>query len=174
MYCNHCGAPLGQDQLACPTCGRSVADVRTSIAVRSRVSGHLHLMAIFWFVMAAFWMIPTAVMFALAAAAGTAIPADAPPITHAIGPLLFFGLGIVFLAIGAARAFTGYGLLKVRSWGRVLALIMAFLMLLDLPFGTALAIYTLWVLLPLEAGEEYRRISASREGGYQQPAQAHA
>lgn len=174
MYCNHCGAPLGQDQLACPACGRSVADVRTSIAVRSRVSGHLHLLAIFWFVMAAFWMIPTAVMFALGIAAGTAIPADAPPVAHAVGPIIFFGLGSLFLVIGAARAVTGYGLLKAQSWGRVLALIMAFLMLLDLPFGTALAVYTLWVLLPAEAGEEYQRISASRAAGYQQPAQAHA
>ena len=69
MYCNHCGAPLGQDQLACPTCGRSVADVRSSIAIRTRVAANLHLMAIFWFVMAGFWMIPTAVMVALGAAA---------------------------------------------------------------------------------------------------------
>ena len=174
MYCNHCGAPLGPDQLACPTCGRSVADVRTSIAVRTRVAGHLHLLSVFWFVMAAFWMIPTVVMFALAAAAGAAIPVNAPAPARAFGPILFLGLGILFLAIGAARAITGYGLLKVLPWGRVLALIMAFLMLLDLPFGTALAVYTLWVLLPTEAGEEYQRISASRQGGYQQPAQARA
>ncbi len=173
MYCNHCGAPLGQDQLACPTCGRSVADVRSSIAVRTRVSGHLHLMAIFWFVMAAFWMIPTAVMFALAAAASAA-PGNMPPPARVFAPILFLGLGVLFLAIGGARAITGYGLLKVRSWGRVVALIMAFLMLLDLPFGTALAVYTLWVLLPAEAGEEYQRISATREGGYQMPARAQA
>ena len=174
MYCNHCGAPLGQDQLACPTCGRSIADTRTSIAVRTRVSGQLHLLAVLWLVMGAFWMIPTAVMFALGAAAGSAIPPEAPPFAHAIGPIVFFGLGCLFLAIGAARAITGYGLLKVCSWGRVGALVMAFLMLLDMPFGTALAIYTLWVLLPAEAGEEYQRISASRAGGYQQPAQARA
>lgn len=55
-----------------------------------------------------------------------------------------------------------------------MALVMGFLMLLDFPFGTALAVYTLWVLLPAEAGGEYQRISAGREGGYQQPAQAHA
>ena len=173
MYCNHCGSALGQDQLACPSCGRSVADVKSSIAIRTRVAPHLHLLAIFWFVMAGFWMIPTAVMFALGAAAGAA-PGNMSPQARVFAPILFFGLGILFLAIAAARAVTGYGLLKVRSWGRVLALVMGFLMLLDFPFGTALAVYTLWVLLPAEAGEEYQRISASREGGYQQPAQAHA
>ncbi len=173
MYCNHCGAPLGQDQLACPSCGRTVADVRSSIAIRTRVASNLHLMAIFWFVMAGFWMIPTAVMFALAAAASAA-PGNMPPPARIFSPILFLFLGVLFLAIGAARAITAYGVLKVRPWGRVLALIMAFLMLLDLPFGTALGVYTLWVLLPAEAGEEYQRIAASREGGYQQPAQAHA
>jgi hypothetical protein len=96
------------------------------------------------------------------------------PQARVFAPILFFGLGILFLAIAAARAVTGYGLLKVRSWGRVMALVMGFLMLLDFPFGTALAVYTLWVLLPTEAGEEYQRISASREGGYPQPAQARA
>jgi hypothetical protein len=174
MYCNHCGAPLGQDQLACASCGRSVADVRASIAIRTRVGSNLHLLAVFWFVMAAFWMIPTVIMFALAAAAGSTIPATAPPSARFFGPLLFLFLGVLFLAIGAARAITGYALLKVLPWGRVLALIMAFLMLLDLPFGTALGVYTLWVLLPAEAGEEYQRMVASRNGGYQQPAQAHA
>ncbi|MGE5726283.1 MAG: zinc ribbon domain-containing protein [Acidobacteriota bacterium] len=173
MYCNHCGAPLAQEQMACPSCGRSVAEVRSSIAIRTRVAGHLHLLAIFWFVMAAFWIIPTAVMFALAAAASAA-PGNMPPPARIFAPILFLALGFLFLAIGGARAITAYGLLKARSWGRVLALIMAFLMLLDLPFGTALAVYTLWVLLPVEAGEEYQRIAASREPGQQQTAPARA
>jgi hypothetical protein len=141
-----------------------VADVKSSIAIRTRVAPHLHLLAVFWFVMAAFWVIPTAIMLALGAAAGAA-PGNMPPQARVFGLILFFGLGILFLAITAARAVTGYG---------VMALVMGFVMLLDFPFGTALAVYTLWVLLPSEAGEEYQRISASREGGYQQPAQAHA
>lgn len=106
MYCNHCGAPLGQDQLACPSCGRSVADVRSSIAIRTRVAPHLHLLSIFWFVMAAFWVIPTAIMFALGAAAGAA-PGNMSPQARIFAPVLFFGLGILFLAIAAARASLG-------------------------------------------------------------------
>jgi hypothetical protein len=85
MYCNHCGAPLGQDQLACPSCGRSVADVRSSIAIRTRVAPHLHLLAIFWFVMAGFWMIPTAVMVALGAAAEAA-PGNMSPQARIFAP----------------------------------------------------------------------------------------
>jgi hypothetical protein len=37
------------------------------------------------------------------------------------------------------------------------ALVMAFLNLLNFPFGTALGVYTLFVLLPDAAGDEYRQ-----------------
>src|SRR5207245_10130418 len=42
----------------------------------------------------------------------------------------------------------GWGLLRREGWARIVALIGAFLALFHPPFGTALGIYTLWVLLP--------------------------
>jgi len=41
----------------------------------------------------------------------------------------------------------GIGLLKLRPWSRPLAIIVGCLHLLSFPFGTALGVYTLWVLL---------------------------
>jgi len=41
----------------------------------------------------------------------------------------------------------GVGLLKMRPWARILTLIMGFLALLEIPFGTALGIYTIWALM---------------------------
>ena len=41
----------------------------------------------------------------------------------------------------------GIGLLKMKSWARILVLIMGFLSLLEIPFGTALGIYTIWALM---------------------------
>ena len=55
---------------------------------------------------------------------------------------------------------TGYGLLTRRPWGRTLAIVAAILALLKLPFGTALGIYTLWVLAPAQSGQEYGSITA--------------
>jgi hypothetical protein len=46
-------------------------------------------------------------------------------------------------------------LLQREPWARIVCLIMGFLALLNIPFGTALGVYTLWVLLPAEADEEY-------------------
>jgi hypothetical protein len=41
----------------------------------------------------------------------------------------------------------GVGLLKMRPWARILTLVMGFLALLEIPFGTALGIYTIWALM---------------------------
>jgi hypothetical protein len=38
-------------------------------------------------------------------------------------------------------------------------LVMGFLALLRIPLGTALGIYTLWVLLPSQSDEEYRALA---------------
>lgn len=48
----------------------------------------------------------------------------------------------------------GWGLLKRQRWSRVLVIIMAAVNLIDLPFGTALGIYGLWVLFNPES-EKY-------------------
>jgi hypothetical protein len=52
---------------------------------------------------------------------------------------------ITVLAIPGIVA--GIGLLKMKSWGRVVAIIVGCLNLLHFPFGTALGVYTFWVLL---------------------------
>jgi hypothetical protein len=41
----------------------------------------------------------------------------------------------------------GLGLLNRKPWARILMLILGFLGLLNIPFGTVLGIYTIWVML---------------------------
>jgi hypothetical protein len=61
---------------------------------------------------------------------------------------LFFGV----LALPGLLA--GYGLLKRQRWGQILAIVVGFLGLINLPVGTALGIYTLFVLLQ-DAANDY-------------------
>ena len=68
--------------------------------------------------------------------------------------------GILFLASAAIGIMAGWGLLERQPWARTLAIVVAFVNLLDMPFGTALGVYTLWVLLPAESEKEY--LEASR------------
>ena len=40
----------------------------------------------------------------------------------------------------------GYGLLEARSWGRIVAIIVAAFNLFNIPVGTAVGVYALWLL----------------------------
>jgi hypothetical protein len=161
MYCNQCGAPIGADQAICPSCGKSVIEGRVAYAARNRVAAHLHLLSVLWFVVGFLWAIPAAVMFVLAAGASAYLRHEHAAV---FAPLLFSTLGLGFVVATIVSFLAGYGLLKVRPWGRTLALVAGFIALLHPPFGTALGIYTLFVLLPEPAGDQYRRMSETASG----------
>ncbi|MDX1665288.1 MAG: hypothetical protein R3272_15960 [Candidatus Promineifilaceae bacterium] len=57
----------------------------------------------------------------------------------------------IMLLLALPSLLAGWGLLKGRDWGRILAIIVSFLNITNFPFGTLLAIYTLYVLLQSEA-----------------------
>jgi hypothetical protein len=64
----------------------------------------------------------------------------------AIMALIGTALGFFLLVISLPGIIGGIGILKRQNWARILLLIVGFLNLLNIPFGTALGIYTLWVL----------------------------
>jgi ABC-type glycerol-3-phosphate transport system permease component len=68
-------------------------------------------------------------------------------------------VAVVTVLSVALSAFTGWSLLKRKPWGRTLSIVAAILALLKFPFGTALGIYTLWVMVPAEAAMEWEAIA---------------
>lgn len=91
----------------------------------------------------------------LLAAGAVAIAASAsesaPDVATAVTAVAMTAASIVLLVGGAANVWAGVGLRRYRSSARILALGLALLNLFLLPFGTALGIYTFWVLLNHEA-----------------------
>jgi hypothetical protein len=67
----------------------------------------------------------------------------AAPIAMVIG-LCIAGF---LLLVSAPAIIGGWGLIKGKSWSRVLMIVISALHLLSFPVGTALGIYGLWVLL---------------------------
>lgn len=57
---------------------------------------------------------------------------------------------LILLVISAPSIIAGIGLLKFKSWARILTIVVSALHLLSIPFGTALGLYGLWVLLKPE------------------------
>ena len=73
------------------------------------------------------------------------------------GVVILATCGIVFMAGGLALAAAGRALDRRRRTGRLGALALAVPNLLMVPFGTALSLYTFWVLLNDEARREFGR-----------------
>lgn len=62
--------------------------------------------------------------------------------------VLAVSIGLSYLAIfSTAQIICAVGLLKRRSWSRVLMIIVSAFKLPSVPLGTALGIYTIWVLI---------------------------
>ena len=69
----------------------------------------------------------------------------------------------VLMSVGCT-VLTGYALLTRQPWGRVLAIVFGIFALIHLPLGTALGIYTLWVLAPRLSGDEYTALAYRQHG----------
>ena len=64
-------------------------------------------------------------------------------------------VGLLMAALGLPGLLAGYGLLTRKPWARVLAIVVGILGLLNFPVGTAIGIYTLWVLTQPAATEYF-------------------
>jgi hypothetical protein len=82
--------------------------------------------------------------------AGLIGAADHADGAHISVPLLG-GIGAIvcaaLLVISLPGLIAGIGLLQFRPWARILTIVLSVLDLIHVPFGTALGIYGLWVLL---------------------------
>jgi hypothetical protein len=141
MYCDRCGTQLEENVNFCRACGHAVGGASV-LPARDNLAHHLRLLGILWIAISAFRLIPALVLF------GVARHMHFPPFVQAFLPFI----GLLFLASAVLGFVAGWGLLERQSWARILAIVLGILALLDFPIGTALGIYTLWVLLPERPG----------------------
>lgn len=79
------------------------------------------------------------------------------PLAPIIGGVLASVVGFLVVVTGIPNLLAGIGLLAHRNWARILALILAVLNVFKFPWGTALAVYTFWVLLHRETRPLFQR-----------------
>jgi hypothetical protein len=122
---------------------------------RNRVREHVRLLGIFWLALSALDGLSAIAVYIVA---NTVFNQSAHPERPAfLHP--FLGLLATFVVVKAFAGFAaGWGLLQREPWARTVAVVLAFPSLFfNVPFGTALGIYTLWVLLPAESDVEYEK-----------------
>jgi len=151
MFCDRCGTRLSDQTRFCPTCGKAVG-VTPLMPARSRIDGHVRLLGISWLALSAAHFFPGLFLASLGANHWWFLPVGVPAFVHGLLGLIGWAL-LVGSVLGLV---TGWGLLQREPWARTLAIVMGILNLFHVPFGTILGIYTLWVLLPAGAEEEYR------------------
>ncbi len=157
MYCENCGARLQEDQSFCSACGKPVVAASPAVAYRGKVARHVQLVAILLLV----WS-----LLRLVGGAGFLFFGGFwlhfIPFPGRVWLLPYAAFGIISVGYAACGVIAAWGLFRRFQWARVLTLVVACLSLISIPFGTALGIYILWVFLPEQSGEEYRRMSHPR------------
>ena len=163
MYCDRCGADVGAGSAFCSRCGKAFASA-PPVAAQGRVAQHVRLVAYFWIALSALRVLPGLFVTLIGTAGMHLLPREFPPSSLAAFPPELLPwiqtaipiLGGILMAFGAIGIVAGWGLLTRQSWARILVIVLAFLNLPHVPFGTALGIYTLWVLLPARSEQEYK------------------
>lgn len=126
----------------------------TSWPMRSRLQSHLRTLGILWIVGSVLRMIPALSMLLFGRMGFLFLPMPA----RAFVLPIVGSIGAVMTVACVAGLAAGWGLIDRRPWARSLAIVLGCLALIDFPFGTALGIYTLWVLFSTGADVEYDRL----------------
>ena len=177
MFCDQCGREVASDARFCSNCGRAFSAMGSATAGQpvppsvyyqpggvGRLNAHLRTLGILWIIcgvlrafnVMALWMVGRMVI-------PNVFPnisgfAYASPLEHLIQGGIAVASAILMLQTALALL-AGWGLLERQSWGRIVGIVAGAFALIRIPFGTALGIYTLWVLLPATSEIEYRNLA---------------
>jgi predicted nucleic acid-binding Zn ribbon protein len=158
MFCDGCGAAVQPGQAFCSQCGKQIlGPVAVTRGRSGRVHQHAHLLGILWLAVSAFNAVAGLILLVLANTLFAHLHEMGAPPQVPAGFLssLLTAIAIIILAKAACGFFAGWGLLQREPWARIVALVLAFISLFSIPIGTAIGVYTLWVLLPGDSEREY-------------------
>lgn len=170
MFCDKCGSTLNPGAQYCNVCGKQVlqpaapapaAGGSPAAQPRDRVRRNLQLLMFLWVAYGVIRLLGVLWIFAFG---HVMLPGVFGPGGH-WGPMMggwswflpfgLFSVGFLSAAFGAAYLLLAWALHEKRPWARIYGIVLGFIVLLHVPFGTALGVYTLWVLLPETSRREY-------------------
>jgi phage shock protein PspC (stress-responsive transcriptional regulator) len=119
----------------------------------TRMEEHVKILGILYIAFSAFGLIIAFIVF-VAVTGGGLISGDETAI--AITSIVGIAIAGILVLLSAPGIIGGMGLLKRQSWARILVLVLGVINLINIPFGTALGIYTIWALTHRETEELFR------------------
>jgi len=165
MFCTQCGNEVEPHARFCSKCGHEVSEAAASAAPappkKTEHDMNMHVNILGWLLVGSGILTAIGGMIVLFASQvfrhlplqmAREMPVGVPPFVAWITSVV----GLSIIAIAAATAASGVGLLQYRSWARVFATIMAVLLVFHFPIGTAVAVYAFWVLFSREGQEHFK------------------
>lgn len=176
MFCSGCGQALAQGQPVCLQCGRPVAPVVPPVPgfqfQLESYAGKVRALSLAWMVYAALSLLTGLAGLSFAHAFfshhfgnwsngpwGDNSDWFFPAIVHLVWVAITLRSALALVA--------AWGLYERTQWGRIVAIVAAFLSLLKFPFGTALGIWTLVVLMGYQNSTLYAQLSWNPQTGVQ-------
>jgi len=191
MFCSGCGQALVAGQPVCVQCGRPVAPLVPPIpGMRFELDNYaakVKALSIVWFIYAGYSVLMGVAALTFAHAFfnhfgpfangpwahgpwsngfgnnGFGADGSGPPIW--LGQAIFHLVWVALLVRSALALVTAWGLHERTQWGRIVAIVVAILSLIKFPFGTALGIWTLVVLLGYRNSTLYEQLSWTPQPG---------
>ncbi len=172
MFCSTCGHEVIPGQPLCPQCGRPVAPVVPAVPgfqfQLESYAGKVRALSVAWFVYATYSVLRGLAGLTFAQAFfGNHFgrwghgPWDfgAFPSPDWLGQAIFHVVWVAIVLRAGLAIVAAWGLYERTQWGRIVAIVAAFLNLLHPLIGTALGIWTLVVLLGYQNSTLYAQLS---------------
>jgi hypothetical protein len=171
MFCQSCGSPLDEGARFCKSCGNAVPGPapRPQVLAADPVqvlSNHVRVLGVLWLVYSIFHILMSVCTLAFS---HYFLPAMQDAFSHGNIPFpfpifrfmhMFYALSAIYgVATGIPGIFAGVALLQGKRMARALAIVAAFICVISIPFGTAIGIYTLVILLPGHVAPAYEQIA---------------
>lgn len=111
---------------------------------------HVKVLAVLFIALSAMGVLAALALIAIFGVSAGILGASGDPDAAIALPIIGLtgtALVIFILIVSLPGLIAGWGLLKFRPWARILAIVLCAIHLINIPFGTIMGIYGLWVLL---------------------------
>jgi hypothetical protein len=142
--CKYCAEEIKEAALVCKHCGKDQN-------IANDMQKHVTILSIIHFGIGAIFLLVALIVFFVFPTIGNFVPEDVFPFD--LVSLLGAGIGGFLLLFAGIKLLCGYGLYKRKTWARIYTLVLCALGLINIPFGTLIAIYGIWVLVKSETAQ---------------------